>query len=174
MTADASKEFLKSVFVPDWNSLVVPYLAIKEDLFVCFVLFVLFVRPCMVSLAVLLVPLEYPWWVTVHQGVLMWYKSFWVLNSFVIENSIKWKLSSTFREVEARSWKALNKWDFLEGDFVIFRPMGGKIFNFESFLSYFFFGITIGLYCQSCVHVWRNYIIMFTLAPMEQVTVVEN
>jgi hypothetical protein len=49
----------------------------------------------MVSLAVLLVPLEYPWRVVVHQGVLIWYKSFWLLNNFVIENSIKWKLSST-------------------------------------------------------------------------------
>jgi hypothetical protein len=119
--------------------------------------------------------LEYPWWVAVHQGVLIWYKTFWILNNFVIENSIRWKLGSTFREVQARSWKALNEWDFLGGDFVIFRPRVGRFWILNHFCHTFFLKSQLGsIDCQSCVRIWRNYIIMFTLRPMAQVTLVEN
>lgn len=52
------------------------------------------------------------------------------------------KTKQYFRE--ARSWKALNEWDFFEGDFVIFRPMGGEILHFESFLSYFLSKLQLG------------------------------
>jgi hypothetical protein len=96
------------------------------------------------------------------------------LNNLFKENLTKWK-TDNFKEI----WEGVLgivgsplMSEFLGHDFIHFRhKVWRKIefwiifvaWNWFKSLKHFF---TIGLYDQGHVHIWNNYIVLFTLEPM--------